>query len=90
MWAKMFAPLLYQINAMCSSGFYFLYAVFYVKLVSAAFLQSFDKQNTKNGRRRAKPSYFLPLKMGTAGFKSYREPFFEMIPFFCTPYPQTS
>lgn len=27
--AKMFAPLLYQINAMCSSGFYFLYAVFY-------------------------------------------------------------
>lgn len=36
MWAKMFAPLLYQINAVCSSGYYFLYAVFYVKLVSAA------------------------------------------------------
>ena len=63
--AKMFAPLLYQINAMSSSGFYFLYAVFYSKLVSAAFLQSFDKQNTKNGRRCAKPSHFLPLKMGT-------------------------
>lgn len=27
MWAKMFAPLLYQINAMCSSGF-FLRTVF--------------------------------------------------------------
>ena len=39
---------------------------FYGKSVSAAFLQSFDKQNTKNGRRCAKPSHFLPLKMGTA------------------------
>ena len=45
------------------------------------FLQSFDKQKTKNGGRCAKPSHFLPLKMGTAGFKSYREPFFEMIPY---------
>ncbi len=34
--AKMFTPLLYQINAMCSSGYYFLYDVFYSKLVSAA------------------------------------------------------
>ena len=63
--AKMFTPLLYQINAACSSGF-FLRAVFYGKSVSAAFLQSFDKQNTKNGRRCAKPSHFLPFKMGTA------------------------
>ena len=39
---------------------------FYGKSVSAAFLQSFDKQNTKNGRKCAKSLHFLPFKMGTA------------------------
>ncbi len=46
-------------------------------------------KNTKNGQKARKIITLSALKKGTAGFKSCREPFFEMISFFCTLYPQT-
>ena len=47
--AKMFAPLLYQINAVSSSGFYFLYAVFTVN----RFLRLFCSRLTSKTQKMA-------------------------------------